>query len=294
LPHLIRSRPYVFKIALLTGSLFTLLAAAQPQAPFPQVVNNTHSLMVGSFDAGADGYNLSLRSNSPVAVYGVAFAAIGENGVCDLHTFGSFAGSFIGPSGNRALPTLGFPDPEAGGWGPRMGACSENAIRERQPENSKSRVISKIVIEAVDFEDGSYEGDRAISAMFEAQRVARGLQRQRIAALVAEKLESAGPDDRDWVNALQTRVSELPVQPDADTVHSLQLRFGPSVVTEKLIREEFRSWLVSERVFFLNRLKMYVTESSRRGLPIVSLQTWWNATKGECDFFWPQCGNGTL
>jgi hypothetical protein len=291
---LVRSHRHVFKIALLAGSSFVVLAAAQPQAPFPQVANNTHSLMVESFDEADDGYNLSLRSNSPVAVYGVAIAAIGENGVCDLHTLGSLTGSFIEPSGHRALPALDFPDPEAGGFGPRMGACAETAIPERQPENPKSPVISKIVIEAVDFEDGSYEGDRALSAMFEAQRLARGLQRLRIAALVAEELQSLVPDDPDWVKALQTGVSELPVQPDADTVHLLQLRFSLSAATEESIREEFQDWSKFEDVLVLNHLKAYVSQSTKLGLPIVSLQTWWDATKGECEFVVSQRSSGTL
>jgi hypothetical protein len=282
---LLRSHWHVFKIALLTGSSFILLAAVQPQAPFPQVVNNTHSLLLESFGADEDGYNLTLRSNSPVAVSRVAIAAIGENAVCDLHTFGAFAGSFISPSGDRTLPTLDFPDPNAGAWGPRMGACSEAATRERPSETSGSRVISEVIIEAVSFEDGSYEGDLAISAMLETQRVARGLQQQHIAALVAEELESAGPDDPDWVDAMQKRVSDLSVQPDEDTVHSLRLRFGSSVATEQSIRQEFQTWSRFEKLDLLNHLKMYVVESSHRGLPIVSLQTWWNATKGECDFF---------
>jgi hypothetical protein len=285
MPLLVRSHRHVFKIAVLAGGSFVLLAAVNAQTPFPQVVNNTHSLMVAGFDEADDGYNLSLRSNSPVAVYGVAVAAIGENRVCDLHTLASLTGSFIGPSGNRALPTLDFPDPNAGAWGPRMGACSEAATRERPSETSGSRVISEVIIEAVSFEDGSYEGDLAISAMLETQRVARGLQQQHIAALVAEELESAGPDDPDWVDAMQKRVSDLSVQPDEDTVHSLQLRFGSSVATEQSIRQEFQTWSRFEKLDLLNHLKMYVVESSHRGLPIVSLQTWWNATKGECDFF---------
>jgi hypothetical protein len=290
----IRVRPQVFRMALLAGSSFVLLGAAQPKAATPQVVNNAQSLMVESFDRDDDGYNLSLRSNSPVAVFGVAIAVIGEKGVCDLHTFGPLTGSFIAPSGNRALPPLPFPDSEAGGWGPRIGACSETAVPERQPENSESLVNSKIVVEAVDFEDGSYEGDRAISAMLEARRVARSLQRQRIAALVAEELESAGPDGPDWVETMRTRVSALTDQPDAKTVQSLQARFGPTITTDESIRKEFQSWLMFEKVVFLNNLKIYVTVSSHRGLPIVSLQAWWDATKGECDFFWPQCRNETL
>ncbi len=291
---LIRSRPHVFRMAVLAGSSFLLLAAAQPHTPLPQVVNNTHSLMVESFNAGDEGYNLSLRSNSPVAVNSVAIAVIGENGVCDLHTLGSLTGSFIGPSGNRALPTLDFPDPKARAWGPRIGVCCETATGELQPDTPESSIISKIVIEAVVLEDGSYEGDRAISAMLETHRLARSLQHQRIATLVAEEIESAGPDDQGWVKGVQTRLSELPEQPDADTVHSLQIRFGPSAATEESIREEFQTWSKFEKVFVLNHLKFYLTESSLKGLPIVSLPTWWNATQGECDFFWPQYSNGTL
>lgn len=294
MPFRIRLRPQVFRTALLAGSLFTLLAAAHPNASSLVVFNNTQSLMVESLDQNGEGYNLSLRSNSPVAVAGVAIAAIDENGVCDLHTLGALKGSYIVPSGSRALPTLAFPDPAAGGWGPRMGACSEGAVPGSPSDIPGAYVATTIIIEAVNFEDGTFEGDRAISAILEARRLARRLQWQRIGTIVTEDTETIGPEDHEWVEVLQTQVAELPVEPDADTVHLLQLRFSPSAVTENAIREEFRSWLIFERGRFLNHLRMYVTESSHKGLPIVSLRDWWNATKGECDFFWPECRNGTL
>jgi uncharacterized protein YjiK len=92
------------------------------------------------------------------------------------------------------------------------------------------------VIDAVDFEDGTYEGDQAESAMFEAERLARDLQRKRIVALVEEELNGAATEDANCVGAVEVRVSSLTVQPDPEMLHTLQIRFGPTVTTEDSTR----------------------------------------------------------
>ena len=65
------------------------------------------------------------------------------------------------------------------------------------------------------------------------------------------------------------------------------------VLSEELIKKDIAEGLGIERLFFLNNLKIYEMVSSKRGQTIVSLQTWWVATHGECDFYLPQCANVT-
>ncbi len=277
---------YLFKRGLLAASPFFLLGAAPAQTPSPQVFNHTKSLVVESVDVDDDGFNVSLRSTSPEAVFGLALALIGENGVCDLHTFRPLSGSLIEPEGHlQVAASRSFTDSEAGGWGPRLGVCSAAVLSESNSDTLGSSITPRIVIDAVDFEDGTYEGDQAESAMFEAERLARDLQRKRIVALVEEELNSAATEDSNWVSALRARISSLTVQADPEMLQSLQLRFGPTGTTEESIRQDIQSGLMVEKGLFLNQLKLYLAVSSKMGVPIVSLRVWWDATKGQCDFF---------
>ena len=130
--------------------------------------------------------------------------------------------------------------------------------------------------------------------MFEAERVGRGLQRQRIAALVEEEIKSTETEDAEWVGIVRARVSALTEQVEPQMVHSLQIRLGPAVGTEESIQQDIRNGLIFEKGLFLNQLKIYVALSLKKGVPIVSLQTWWENTKGRCDFFLPQCRNDLI
>jgi hypothetical protein len=284
----------VLKLGFLAASSVLVVGAASLKTPLLQVLNNTKSIAVERVDEDDRGYHLTLRNALPVAVFGLAVAVIGENGVCDLHTFRPISGSFIDSNGNRELPTLSFPSSEAGGWGPRMGVCSDAAVRDPQSHTPDSPIAPRIVIETVDFENGTYEGDQAEGVMFEAERVGRGLQRQRIAALVEKEIESEGMENADWVGIVRARVSALTEQVEPEMLHSLQIRLGPAVDTEESIRQDIRNGLIFEKSLFLNQLKLYVAVSLTKGVPIVSLQTWWQSTKGRCDFFLPQCRNETM
>jgi hypothetical protein len=77
-------------------------------------------------------------------------------------------------------------------------------------------------------------------------------------------------------------------------IHSLQNRFDSAISTEESIRQDIQNGMTLEKGLFLNQLKLYVAVSSKLGVPIVSLQTWWLATKGQCDFFLPQCIDRTM
>ena len=288
------SRCHLFKKGLLVSSFFLLPGAAQFKTPLPLVFNNTNSLVVGSVNEDDSGYHLSLRSTSTTAVYGLAVAVIGDNGVCDLHTFRPNSGSFIEPNGNRELPALSFPKSEAGGWGLRMGTCSDAADIGVQSQTPASSITPRIVLDAVDFDDGTYEGDQAVAAMFEAERRGRALQRQRITALVEEDCKSAAAEDSDWVSSVRAQVSALSEQATPELVRSVQSGFNPAIRTEASVRQDIQSGMNFEKGFFLNQLKLYVAVSSKLGVPIVSLQTWWLATRGQCDFFLPECVKRTM
>ena len=288
------SHRHLIKKGLLVSSFFLPLGTTQFKTPLPLVFNNTNSLVVESVREDDSGYNLSLRNTSTAAVFGLAVAVIGENGVCDLHTLRPVSGSFIFPNGSRELPTLSFPDAEAGGWGSRMGPCSDAAVNGVQSQTLPSSVTPRIVIDAVNFDDGTYEGDQAVSAMFEAERQGRDIQRHRIAALVEQNFKSVAAGGSDWVSSVRTQVSGLSEQPTPELVHALQSRFDPAIRTEGAIRQDIQNGLAFEKGLFLNQLKLYVVVSSKLGVPIVSLQTWWTATKGQCDFFLPHCIDRTM
>lgn len=290
-PH---SHRRLIKKGLLVSNFLLLLGATQFKTPLPLVFNNTNSLVVESVKEDDSGYNLSVRSTSTAAAFGLAVAVIGENGVCDLHTLRPLSGSFIVPNGSRELPILPFPDAEAGGWGSRMGTCSDAAVDGVQSQTLASSVTPRIVIDAVDFDDGTYEGDEAVSAMFEAERQGRDTQRQRIVALVEENFKSVTAEDSHWVSSVRAQVSALSDQAPPELVHSLQSRFNPAISSEGSIRQDIQNGMTFEKGLFLNQLKLYVAVSSKLGVPIVSLQTWWLATKGECDFFLPQCIDRTM
>jgi hypothetical protein len=288
------SHRHLIKKGLLVSNFFLLLGATQFKTPLPLVFNNTNSLVVETVKEDDSGYNLSVRNTSTAAVFGLAVAVIGENGVCDLHTLPPVSGSFIFPNGSRELPVLSFPDAEAGGWGSRMGTCSDAAVIEAQSQTPAPSVTPRIVIDAVGFDDGTYEGDQAVSAMFEAERQGRDIQRQRIAALVEENFKSAAAEDSDWVSSVRTQVSGLSEQATPELVHSLRSRFAPAISSEASIRQNIQSGMAFEKSLFLNQLQLYVVVSSKLRVPIVSLQTWWLATKGQCDFFLPQCIDRTM
>jgi hypothetical protein len=83
------------------------------------------------------------------------------------------------------------------------------------------------------------------------------------------------------------------VEAEPEMVQSLQSRFGATGTSEELTKRDIAEGLLMERAFFLNNLKIYALVSSKRSQTIVSLQTWWAATHGKCDFYLPQCANET-
>jgi len=270
------------KIALIAASFLSLTILNGAKSASDQVINNSKSLVVETLNQDRTCYKLRLRSTSTVAVFSSAISVTNSKGICDLHTPRSIVGPFIGTNKAREIHLV-FPRSAPSWSGPAGESCSSAAdsVVPRQ-----SRIAPGIVIVAVDFEDGTCEGDREKCAMLEAVRLGVVAQYRRIAALVEEEMSSG--QQAPWLDALTLQASALSDVPEPAIVDSIQTQFKQPSGINKQIWLDLQSGLLWEKQFFLNDLKLYALESAKYGKPIVSLRDWWGTTKGQCDFYSPQ------
>jgi hypothetical protein len=261
--------------------LLLCFSAPSYASNLPHIINYTDSIVVESVNRNHSGYQLTLRNKSNVAVYGVAVAVFGKHGNCDLHMSKSNWGSLMDPLGTRELDLLPLHQSKN-----RLGSCSDTG-----GHGLKSDGFARVVIGAVDFENGNYEGDNADAALLEANRFGRESQYAKISNLVESELKLEHSAGVDWTGPLLTKVSALSDTPDPDAVHSIENRFG-SAVALKCVPEEMRSGSGWAKVVFTNNLRIYALVTSKKGLPLVSLRTWWDSTKGACDYYVPWCRDG--
>jgi hypothetical protein len=291
-PFPLHSRHCLPNSVLLDVGLLLFLSAPSYGANMPRVVNGTNAVVVERVDHSHSGFRLTLRSTSPVAVYGMAIAVVAKNGVCDLHIFKALWGSFMSPMGVREVGPLSVPRSRKNGIGPRVGSCSDTGAGKSKLDGSDSPVIPRIVIEAANFEDGTSQGNRVESALLEANRLGRNSQYLQINAIVENELNGEHSEDPGWVGVLLAKVSALSETPDPQAVQSVESRFSPAV-TRQCVQQEMQLGLMWVKLFFTNNLKVYAAVSSKEGLALVSLRTWWNSTKGACDYFSPHCRDGS-
>lgn len=270
----------------MASALLLAICLQAQTANVPQIVNSTNLVTVESVHKNHSGYELTLRNTSPVAVYGVAVAVLAKNGACDLHLMKSNWGSFMDPLHSHEIGPLPLPHSNKNTYGLRIGSCSETG------RGLKSDKFAKIIIEAVDFENGAYEGNKAEAALLEAYRFGRESQYVRINKLVESELNEESSGNQDWIGVLLTKAAALPDTPDPQATQSIENRFG-STVNVKCVQEEMQSGSMWAKIFFTNNLKLYSLVSSKKGLPLVSLRTWWNSTKGACDYYLPWCRDGS-
>lgn len=150
----------------------------------------------------------------------------------------------------------------------------------------------EIVIEAVVFEDGSYEGHAQRAAMLEADRLGRKLGRRRITAVIENELTSTQPDGITKLVSVQSQVTALSDNVDRAALDSIMARF-PTVrdSAKESLERDIHEGLLWEKDTFLRNLRLYMFELSSGqdgSAPDASLQRWWDVTKGRCDFLVPQ------
>jgi hypothetical protein len=92
---------------------------------------------------------------------------------------------------------------------------------------------AELVLQAVLFADGSFEGDMQIAAEMAARRIGESLQRRRIAALAAPILADTELDDPARVKRILAAADRLSTEPDAQMAVALRANF-PGLTDKEL------------------------------------------------------------
>jgi hypothetical protein len=270
-----------------------MVTAKPAGATQPEVVNETSSMVVENVDQDRAQYKLFLRNTSELAVDGIVASVFDREGRCTMHNQRSNYGHFIAAGATREIEfSLPEPRENEGEVGADGKSCSNapQAPSEASPATQSGGAgVSEIVIEAVDFEDGSYEGDAQKAAMLEADRLGRKLERPRITAVVENQLADAQPDGMAKLVSVQSQVTALSDKVDPAALDSIMARF-PAVrdSAKQALERDIHEGLLMERTMFLNNLRRYLFELSRGSTSDASLQRWWDVTKGRCDFLVPE------
>jgi hypothetical protein len=253
----------------------------------PKIVNRTASLAVESLDANREEYRVLVRNNSSIPVSATVFLAAGANGICDVHRQVGFNGTFIEPGGTRMVE-FPLPGAEKNYFGPGGESCSVSS--SAKDDIAEASGAPRIVVDAVTFSDGTYEGDDSKAAMLAAEQLGRETQQQRIATLVEEAVHNSGATDAARMALLTSQVPALSEEPGPEMVDSIIARFpGLPDDARNSIRRDEKSALEYEKHNFLSQLKLFEVEASSRPEADLSLEQWWNATKAHCDYFVPSC-----
>ena len=181
-----------------------------------------------------------------------------------------------------------LPGAEKNYFGPGGESCS--ASGNAKDDIAEASGAPRIVVDAVTFSDGTYEGDDSKAAMLNSEQLGRETQQQRIAALVEETVHKSAANDSLRIALLLSQVPALPEEPGPEMIDSIIARFpGLPDEARNSIRRDEKSALEYEKHNFLSQLKLFEVEASNRPVTDVSLEQWWNATKAHCDYFVPSC-----
>jgi len=269
-----------------------LVTAKPPDATPPEIVNETSSLVVENVDQDRAEYKLSLRNTSELAAETVVVSVFDTQGRCKMHALSVWSGPAIprGATGgfHLSFPIAGEDEGVVGAGGNSCSNAPEGSGESTSGTDSSRAEIPKIVIEAADFEDGSYEGNARKAAMLDAERLGRNIGRSRITALVKEQIMSTQPDGMAKLALVQAQVQALSNKVDPDALNSVLARF-PAVPdsSKESVERDVRDGLLMEKGSFLSSLRLYRLEVSQGQASDPSLQRWWDVTKGRGDFLAP-------
>jgi hypothetical protein len=277
-----------------------MVTAKPPGAIQPEIVNETSSMVVENVDQDRAEYKLFLSNTSELAVDGIVASVFDGEGRCRMHNQRTHYGHFIAPHSTReielSLPVAGEDEGVVGADGKSCSNAAQDLSELSPGTRSGGARFPEIVIEAVDFEDGSYEGDAQKAAMLEADRLGRKLGRLRITAVVEHELTSTQPDGMTKLVSVQSQVTALSDNVDPAALDSIMAQF-PTVrdSAKESLERDIHEGLLWEKDTFLRNLRLYVFElssGSAWSASDASLRRWWDVTKGRCDFLVPQtCPN---
>jgi hypothetical protein len=277
-------------VGVLLGLLLSLtpatVVARAPASVGPTVINETNSLKVEKLEITRRKYTLSLHNTSPSGTAGVAVLVVGSRGVCDLRTPEGARGPLI-PAGSTTIIELDIPRVKPEHFGPGGESCADAGSPSKldRDKNAALPRSSAIVIAAADFEDGTYEGDQSKAAMMGSMRLGIEAERELIANVVEKELRSGSSGDSAKIGAIRVKIGSLPERPEPALVRSTMDRFSflPENASAS-VQGDLQAGLSWPRATFLVYLKLYTLEVSKGLAPRESLQQWWDATKGQCDW----------
>jgi hypothetical protein len=266
-----------------------LVTAKPPEATQPEIVNETSSMVVENVDQDRAAYKLFLRNTSALAVDAIVISVFDGDGRCKMHNKGAYYGHFIPPGATSGIelsfPLAGEDEGVVGADGISCSPMPQGLGESSQGTHSGGARAPKIVIEAIDFEDGGCQGDARKAAMLEAERLGREIERPRITAVVENQLASTQPDGMAKLASVQSQVKALSNNVDPAALNSIMARF-PTVpdAAKESIERDIQNGLLMEKATFLGNLRLYLFELSKPLASDPSLQRWWEVTKGRCDF----------
>jgi hypothetical protein len=132
-----------------------------------------------------------------------------------------------------------------------------------------------LVLEAVLFQDSSYEGDEQVAAQMTAQRSGSDAQIARIDRLVEGLLDDAGADDTALIKRIRAAVAQLTEDPDEELLSSIRSQFpGLSAEGNAVVKQSVHIGLNSGKQQVDHQLAEYEGNVSHE-----SVAVWWRRVK---------------
>jgi hypothetical protein len=134
---------------------------------------------------------------------------------------------------------------------------------------------TQMILEAVFYRDGSYEGDVRAASEIGARRIGAGIQRQRVDQLVEGILSDDQSSDRAKVARIRAEADRLTEDPDQQMVDRVRSEF-PGLSEEAIERAKstLKGGLRSEKTRLASELKQF--EGREPGFQPLSLAMWWS------------------
>jgi hypothetical protein len=231
-------------------------------------------------------YHPLTRSNAPSLT--IEFAPVDRtSGMVILHNFSGKAVTAF---------QVGGSDERGGGWS--QGPISTDltdviapsaAYQERISLNGSGRVMNgayvqnppppNIILQAVLFADGSYEGDMKAAAFMAARQIGGTVMHRRIQSVAEPILKENQSDDKARSERMQAEADKLSVVPSAEMAERLRAQF-PELSEAELadLRRGMSNSMRNEKETFDTVMKQFESES---GPNANKLGRWWPLAYGK-------------
>ena len=229
-----------------------------PRSDLPEVENSLKSITVVGVEKGEamDEYLLSLRNIGMKNIIALE-VSMPSGGIREEQTL---LNKSLIPTG--AIYNMTF--------------SAQTAGRTTDEGFIPDSVQPKCVINAVLFDDCSYEGDFVSAAKMEARRIGNKVQLKREVALLERALESEG-EAQTILENIEQGIYSLGVNEDADTMKEINRHYPPLGDKLEDVVQGLKSGLAAFKYDLINKLKEY--QEGQRSIGRDDLRAWLKITK---------------